>query len=429
MQKVEKCLEKNINKIITTFIWIQPIIDVLTAIMLHNNMSFTIGIIIRIAFLLFMVFYLLISTKNKKKYLIYLSVTFIYILLFMINTITQKGIESIWYELQNTFKCFYFPIMFICIYNCYKRSKKDICKMLSNLFVIYLLFILIPNVLNLGFGSYEITKKGSIGWFYTANEVGAIISILMPFYLNEIINKKNKPIIFLSIIIIFYTLTTMGTKGPLLSFGIILIYYFIKYYKKIIKEKKYKTLGIMTTSFIIVILALMMIIPKTTFYKNIIIHLDFLKVEKISDFKNPKIIDHFIFSQRLTFLNNTVKIYNKSPISSKLLGVGYIDNYGTDQVSMKMIEMDYFDILFRQGIIGIVIIFGGIVMTINKKKRTKKINDVYLLSLFLSIILALLTGHVITSPSVSIYVALIIDLIYNGNIKEIENDKTRVCNC
>ena len=269
---------------------------------------------------------------------------------------------------------------------------------------------------------YEITKKGSIGWFYTANEVGAIISILMPFYLNEIINKKNKPIIFLSIIIIFYTLTTMGTKGPLLSFGIILIYYFIKYYKKIIKEKKYKALGIMTTSFIIVILALIMIIPKTTFYKNIIIHLDFLKVEKISDFKNPKIIDHFIFSQRLTFLNNTVKIYNKSPISSKLLGIGYIDNYGTDQVSMKMIEMDYFDILFRQGIIGIVIIFGGIVMMINKKKRTKKINDVYLLSLFLSIILALLTGHVITSPSVSIYVALIIDLIYNENIKEIEND-------
>lgn len=294
--------------------------------------------------------------------------------------------------------------------------------MLSNLFVIYLLFILVPNVLNLGFGSYEITKKGSIGWFYTANEVGAIISILMPFYLNEIINKKNKPIIFLSIIIIFYTLTTMGTKGPLLSFGIILIYYFIKYYKKIIKEKKYKALGIMTTSFIIVILALIMIIPKTTFYKNIIIHLDFLKVEKISDFKNPKIIDHFIFSQRLTFLNNTVKIYNKSPISSKLLGIGYIDNYGTDQVSMKMIEMDYFDILFRQGIIGIVIIFGGIVMMINKKKRTKKINDVYLLSLFLSIILALLTGHVITSPSVSIYVALIIDLIYNENIKEIEND-------
>ena len=38
------------DKIITTFIWIQPIIDVLTAIMLHNNMSFTIGIIIRIAF-------------------------------------------------------------------------------------------------------------------------------------------------------------------------------------------------------------------------------------------------------------------------------------------------------------------------------------------------------------------------------------------
>ena len=294
--------------------------------------------------------------------------------------------------------------------------------MLSNLFVIYLLFILVPNVLNLGFGSYEITKKGSIGWFYTANEVGAIISILMPFYLNEIINKKNKPIIFLSIIIIFYTLTTMGTKGPLLSFGIILIYYFIKYYKKIIKEKKYKALGIMTTSFIIVILALIMIIPKTTFYKNIIIHLDFLKVEKISDFKNPKIIDHFIFSQRLTFLNNTVKIYNKSPISSKLLGIGYIDNYGTDQVSMKMIEMDYFDILFRQGIIGIVIIFGGIVMMINKKKRTKKINDVYLLSLFLSIILALRTGHVMTSPSVSIYVALIIDLIYNENIKEIEND-------
>ena len=90
MQKVEKYLEKNIDKIITTFIWIQPIIDVLTAIMLHNNMSFTIGIIIRIAFLLFMVFYLLISTKNKKKYLIYLSITFIYIVFYALFSKSKR---------------------------------------------------------------------------------------------------------------------------------------------------------------------------------------------------------------------------------------------------------------------------------------------------------------------------------------------------
>lgn len=42
-----------------------------------------------------------------------------------------------------------------------------------------------------------------------------------------------------------------------------------------------------------------------------------------------------------------------------------------------------------------------------------KIVQAYMLSLVLSTILALLTGHVLTSPSVSIFVALIFNLFYN----------------
>lgn len=424
MKKMNACLSKNIEKITTIFLWIQPVIDILTTMMLHTfHRSFTIGMILRMIFLLLMCYHLLFLNKSrtKKKNLIYLGLIFLYFILYTINIIVGKGTESIWYEWQNLLKCFYFPILLICFFECNKPQQKKQEKQLSYLFLIYLFFVLFPNTLNLGFESYEVTKKGSIGWFYTANEIGAILSILMPFYFYEIQKYKNKLGLVISIILIFYTLTSMGTKSPLLCFFLLLGYYFIKYMIHCIKEKKYKVISALSVGLFLVIGALILIIPKTTFYQNIIVHLEFLEVEKPSDLANFKTIDHFIFSQRLSFLKNTAQIWLKSNLPSKLLGIGYIDYYSTDEVSMKMIEMDYFDIFFRQGIFGFLLIIGGtIVILLNQQKKRKTkilIIEPYLLSITFALLLALLTGHVLISPSVSIYVALIFNLFYNERNK------------
>lgn len=428
MKRINQFLTNNVEKILMIFLIIQPIIDVLTAVMLHYfNNSFTLGIILRFLFLGFMIYTLLFLSKNKsrRKSILYVIGIIVYLLLYSINIIYTKEINALGYDLKNGIKTFYFPICLVCIYEILLEERTMIKpKLLKNLFIIYIFFIIFPNTMGLGFDAYEITKSGSVGWFYTANEVGAIISILMPITIYVILEKKNKYLTLIGIVILLYVLTTIGTKGPFLSFLIIILYYLLKNILIYIKNRRYKSLVIMAGVFVFMSSVSVILLPKTNFYKNIVTHLEFLEVKKVSDIiKNPKILDHFIFSERLSFWKKTNDTYKRSNIISKLLGIGYIENYSTDQISMKMVEMDYVDIFYRQGIIGFTLYMASFILMIYKlingyfkdRKRNErdKITQSYMLSLILSIVLAFLTGHVLTSPSVAIFVALIFNLFYN----------------
>lgn len=424
--KINSFFEKNIEKIFLLYVYIQPFIDVITAIMLNVfKIEFTLGVIFRFIFLMFMIYYLIFVNKNKskKKSIIYLAIILIYFIFYNINILVTKDINALSFEFKNLIKTFYFPIVLICIYELFiENGSKVTTKLLTKLFIIYSSLILIPNILNIGFKSYEITKSGSIGLFYTANEVGAIISILLPIFLYQIFNKKNILLNIIIFILLTYLLTSIGTKGPLLSLLIVTIYHMVNYIRKCIKRKLYISLSIFSIAILVAVTSFILILPKTNFYKNIKTHLEFLEIKEAKDLLEFKKIDHFIFSERLSFWTKTNIIYTNSNISSKLLGIGYIDNYSTDEVSMKMIEMDFIDIFYRHGIIGFIIYFSipfiYIIKLIkkyisDKKNLDRKIASTYLLSIILSLVLSLLTGHVITSPSVSIFVALIINLFYN----------------
>ena len=386
MKKINNWIDKNMNKVLIIFLFMQPIIDVLTAVMIHCfKTEFTIGVVLRILFLVFVVYYLFFVYKNKerKKSIIYIITILIYILLFSVNILYSKGMNAFIFELKSTIKTFYFPILLVCIYEVF-RIKKNIIKprFLKNLFIFYGLLVFIPNILGLGYDSYAVTKSGSIGWFYSANEISSIFSILMP--------------IFIYIVLVYIS----------------------------IKRKKYKKVGLLAVGVLLISSIGILVIPRTNFYKNIVVHLEFLGVKNVSDIvKSPKVLDHFIFSQRLSFWSKTNRIYKNSNLASKVVGIGYIDNYATDEVSMKMVEMDYVDIFYRHGIVGFIIYMSSfiymVVKLIKKYFNNSKINNrnkivqAYMLSLVLSVVLAFLTGHVITSPSVSIFVALIFNLFYN----------------
>lgn len=412
-------MQKKIEFVVKAFLLSSPFLDMLTAFALHVfKTDLTVGIVIKILFLIFSLIYLFFFYQGKKKKLYkgFSLSLIIYILFFMGIVLVNKGSNVLFYELKNVFKTFYFPFLLISFSAMFEEKMEIVPKKyFSYIMFTYLLGIFIPSLLGIGFDTYEVTKKGSLGFFNSANEVGGIISILMPFFFLNLYKDNNIIKSMFGLGILLYVLLSMGTKTPLLAFLIILTCYLLIFLYKMIKKKEYKKVLGVSTIFITILFFLSLLIPKTTFYKNIKIHLDYLKVDKVTDiFKSEKLVDHFIFSSRLKFMKNSVNYYKTAPLIEKLGGIGYIEGYGTDKVSIKMVEMDYIDIFLRQGIIGFTIYMViylyflrlAIKRYLESKSFTKKVT--YLLACFLTIILSFFTGHIIMAPAVSILVVLIL---------------------
>ena len=422
MKILNNYIEKNIKKILSLFFLLQPILDVIAGITLNFlRIDFTLSSILRFIFLIFCIYYL-VFLNCKKKNIIYLFFLFIYFIVFSLVVLLNKDFSVLFYELKNVFNVFYFPIVLLALYNMFIQYK--ISFKVNNvvyLYLVYIMLLLIPNLTHTSFTTYSQAKVGNAGWFLSANSVGNIFSIFSPFIIFYIISTKKNYLFKLFLIISsIYIFTSIGTKTPLLSLiiciGLTFLYYFISWFK----SKKYKSIIISSILMIFLVFASCIFIPKTSFYKNIQIHKEYLNVDSFSQvLSDYRLIDHFIFSQRLTFLSNTSNYYKNVGISQKLFGIGFIENYGTDYVSTKMIEMDYFDILYRSGFIGFCLFFGVIILIDSKKMLINNLfNYEILVSIFLILLLGFFTGHILISPSVSIFVSLIFIIYFKGGIYE-----------
>ena len=394
-------IKKNISIIIAIFVLLGPILDLITGLCLHSlGINLTLGIIVRVLFLVFICIITLFTFKKKNVLIPYLIIG-LYFILYTIGMLVFED-TNLYTEIQNLVKVFYFPILLVSIYSIKDEIRISNLTLFTVLFT-YLILIFIPTLLNLGYDTYEIAKVGTLGFFNSANEISGIISLLTPTMLIVLASSKNIiPKLVLALIYIVVILM-VGTKTQILpleiNIGISVLYLWIKS----IKAKNYKNVFISLFAVIILGISLLLVIPKTNFYKNIRIHLDYLELDSITEvFTDKELVDHFIFSSRLKFLDNKAALYNKSNTYLKIFGIGYLNNYK----ATKMIEMDYFDILFSHGIVGFIIFFGITVPILVKIVREKrKVDYEYVMnftSLLLIIILAFFTGHIITAPSVSL---------------------------
>ena len=412
-------IKKNISNIISIFLLISPILDLLTGICIHTlKINLTIGIIVRFLFLIFIALVVIFIFKKKKIIIPYLIIG-LYFILYILGMIIYKNGVGLFSEIQGLVKVFYLPIVFIALFNIKDEIRISKLTLFTTVFL-YLILIFIPTLFNIGYKTYEITKVGTLGFFNSANEVSAIISILTPIIFIVILSsKKIIPKIILGVMYLTVILM-MGTKTPLLALLITIFFTLIYFFIKFIKEKKYKQIIISIIVLIVGAFGLLVIIPKTNFYKNIKTHLDYLKVDNVTEvFEDPELIDHFIFSQRLTFLFNKSTIYDESSLYQQTFGIGYL-NHGKNT---KLIEMDYFDILYDHGVVGFVLLFSICVYIIIEliKIRKKLTFEDYMLrvSLILVLFLIFFTGHIITAPAVSIIVIILLLSIANKEKKDL----------
>ena len=417
-KKLNLFLDNKSLNIFYIFLFIQPLLDILVSFSHYNNLLKIMVFGIRVLFLIYMIYYLIFVRKNHIRYLLIL---FLYAIVFLF--LRSSG-SNTYYEGQALIKSIYFPITLLYALELFCEKKFNIRSLFIVLFT-YLILVFIPDILNIGYESYIYDKIGSVGFFFSANAVGSIISIISPLLIGYFMKcKKNiHLIVFLGIYL--YVILMMGTKAPIMVLSIVLLYYLILFFIVLIKNKKYYKLLFIVILFFIIILVLAKVFPLTPFYKNLVIHAKNMEVYKITDLFNFKKLDDYIFSGRLMMFERSFDIYKSSSIFNKLFGIGYIYK----GVTIKTSEMDYLVTFIHQGIFGFVLIYYTYILLIIKiaKMYIKNIKANFydiekssmVLSIITSILNALLVGHVLDVPSVSIFVtSIMVYSYYNLNNKK-----------
>lgn len=413
------------------FIWLQPIIDVATSLFARFSDSFiTLGILTRIAFLLFVIFFTIFKLKiykEKKLFFLFLSLI-IYLITYILSAIVDKGLIVSLHEIKYVVKMFYavFVLFFLYLHSL-KKSKSFLnYKDIIYPTIVYLLLLFFPMITRTAFDSYAGYKLGTTGWFFSANEIGSILSVVAPLFVFYVLNLKNKILGFSLIAIYTIVCMNIGTKVPFLGilFSVII---FVSYYgiveiyqkqKSIIKSKMFPL------TFILILIYFWY--PYSPIGQNVSKHVSNVTYEQIVDEYGQVIeivdMEQVIFSGRNNLLKHKFKSFKKAPITNKFLGIGYYEK-DTDGYIARSVEMDLFDLFFSYGILGFVLMLilpGYLIIVLlykyfsNFKRNFKNVKlNAIMFAIFLGASVSIVAGHVISAPSVSIYLVILLILAYS----------------
>lgn len=436
---MKKILRKiNFNNLVIIFILLQPIIDILTSVCVRNvNEKLTVGIFIRTIFMCGICIYSIVKTdkKTRIKLLIYYAVLTLYGVCFLLQCYKDNGTNLIMVQIKGLLKTFYLPVVAIALIAVFKNKKYQV----DNKFLIYSLFgyattIFIAKVLGIAYPSYEPVgyNDGTVGLFFAANEIGAILSILAPVLCIELLKLEFNSFHKVALFFLIYAILEIGTKVPfitLILLAVVCLYLIVL--KLITMKHERKVYTDKLISLFLIAIIIYSVFTYTPIGKNLIKNYSQFfnntttstgngegeKPQKPKNEINENKVSEVV-SNRNSFLQNNLQDFKKKGISHNLLGKGYLYNQNDDVEVNKLVEMDIFDIFFTQGVIGIIIyIIPLLIFCIeickkifrNFKKVIQDIESILLMySLFIGALISVLAGHVLVAPAVAIFVVLIL---------------------
>lgn len=245
-----------LSSILITFLILQPLFDVYMAIVGENLDVFGISIatILRTTtciVLTILVAIYQIKNKYKIKWLIslisYLLLVAIYATVHHFNIVLSdsyfitQGIYSFATELTYVLRLVV-PVLLIYFVVILKPDKEQIEKAIISVVFIISLVIIITNILKISFASYssdnniinynifewlketDIPYRESLskGLFVSANQIGALLAILLPVVVMYI-QKNNKPFTYFTLILGVISMVIIGTRVATYGFIITII--------------------------------------------------------------------------------------------------------------------------------------------------------------------------------------------------------------
>lgn len=410
-------LKKLLNgSLVIILIMLSPLIDIVTSIMCYNGIDLTLGLFTKIIVLMFATLYLLFIDKNNRKYnYLLIGVLAIHNIINIVNNLSVLD-SYLFSHFSYLIKFDFIIIMLLFFIKYFKEHKFDI-KTLKFPIIIICLSLILSNITGTSFYTYDAARSGTSSWFQSANEFGALLSIMYPITIYLCLDRKySRKIDIIYVIIMAYGLLEIGTKVGLLSFYISSITYVIA---RLINLKKHRL--------------------DYGFYAIIILMLlSICNFSNLPAVKNIKLKYEYTSGDVTEVITSGRDGYLDFVINNNYKGFDYlVGKSNIKDARILLIEMDAFDMFFMFGISGFLIIYGTILFVaikiLSKYKQNllsglkyTKIN-MLVVGIGIAFLISLVAGHVILCPSVSIYAALICGyLAVYDKFEKAENNKKKI---
>ena len=413
-------------KVLEIFILLQPIIDIITSVMINEfNLDISLGMIVRFAFLFYALVYIV---KNKdKKIMIYLAIWLLYLGINLIGNFIIKDNFNIITQAILLIKMIYFPLILLFFVLYFKNNKELDNKVFINVSLLVGLSLVVSYLTKTAYCSYEnydnCYTKGVVAWFNSANEYGLILIALLGFTINGFIKKASlKNEIALYLIIIF--LCMLGTKASYVGVvgvtSLYVIYYLISCYFDKKKFAYFRKVFVLIITIFVVAICTSKLPISTNLSSNYDRAVENAKIEGKSDDELEKDVqENLLFNGREDFININLNMYKNSPLFSKLFGLTTQGNYYEGLEYSRIIERDFHDLIIFYGVIGFIVeMLLPVYLLIQVFKRIfkdfkvllKDENMIYTIVITMILFASFIAGHCLFQPAVSIYLAYLVAL-------------------
>lgn len=413
-------------KVLEIFILLQPIIDIITSVMINEfNLDISLGMIVRFAFLFYALVYIV---KNKdKKIMIYLAIWLLYLGINLIGNFIIKDNFNIITQAILLIKMIYFPLILLFFVLYFKNNKELDNKVFINVSLLVGLSLVVSYLTKTAYCSYENYEncytKGVVAWFNSANEYGLILIALLGFTINGFLKKASlKNEIALYLIIIF--LCMLGTKASYVGVvgvtSLYVIYYLISCYFDKKKFAYFRKVFVLIITIFVVAICTSKLPISTNLSSNYDRAVENAKIEGKSDDELEKDVqENLLFNGREDFININLNMYKNSPLFSKLFGLTTQGNYYEGLEYSRIIERDFHDLIIFYGVIGFIVeMLLPVYLLIQVFKRIfkdfkvllKDENMIYTIVITMILFASFIAGHCLFQPAVSIYLAYLVAL-------------------
>ena len=421
---------------IVLFIIIQPILDLFTSLNVRylGGDILSVGVILRSIFMVSLGLHVLISKKYSKVVKGYLLLVGFYLILFFFLAYEKGGLSLLLPEVKGVIKSFYFPIVLVALFEIHRVRDIGLTPQIFKFSLGgYLSVIFVATITGTSFNSYDY-GYGSVGWFFAANEIGAIVAMLLPYALLPFLEKRVKYTDVALFLLLLFSVFYIGTKVPPLSLFIYMGMMAVVMVWLFAAKNRKASFSYVKLSTMILLLGLVMSI-QSPLTKNVVStygHLfagsgeiltgEITEEEKREEEKDKE-IEQAILSSRNLYNDMIRERFEKSDLTGKMFGIGYYVQDKDGKFTDKMIEMDAYDIYYRHGVVGSILYFAPLVLlgmfllkrffaSFSMHMKSYRIIS-YCYAIVIGLAVGLLTGHVLTSPAVSIYIVTSILMLYS----------------